>query len=252
MTLAKRTLQHPGTRPLAWLLLSALLTVTWGVAPTRAGAQEVEARSAVVLDFGGDTTGGALLGRAAAAAMSLQMKERLYNVSSRADVIDAMNRLGIKEPLEADEIRALRKELDFKQLFTGQVASLEEGNSPQPWAKVILRVEVYDGTTGDLVNGAISEGYETSTGTLRDDQREALRNAAVERAVSKALGQIETRTLLTGAVLQHQPRRGAFRCRIAGHTHRLGHYGPERRWPGAKNPCICRLQPQRPGQMLAR
>ena len=30
------------------------------------------------------------------------------------------------------------------------------------------------------------------------------------------------------------------------------YYGPECRRPGTKNPCIRRLQPQRPGQMLAR
>lgn len=206
MTLAKRTLQHPGTRPVAWLLLTAMLSLFWGAAPQRAEAQEQEARTAAVLDFTSDLPGGALLGRAAAAEMQLQLTERFYVVRSRAVVIDAISSLGIRAPYEPDEMRLLYKELDARQIFTGRVVGIEEGDQPQPWARVVLRVEVYDGASGDLVNGAIIEEYEQAAPGGRVD-RDALRNAAVGRAVNRALTQIEARTLLTATVLQHQPRR---------------------------------------------
>ncbi len=205
MTLAKRTLRHPGTRPLAWLLLSAFTTLMVGITPQPAGAQEQEARTAVVLDFAGPV-GGALLGRAAAAALQLEMAERFYVVRSRAEVIEVTTRLGLREPFDPDEIRMLYKELDAKQVYTGRVLDIQESDGTPPWTKVLLRVEVYDGVTGDLINGAIVEGLEQGTGAVRVD-KETLRNGALERAASGALSQIEARTLLTGSVLQYQPQR---------------------------------------------
>ncbi len=206
MTLLKRTMRHPATRPVAWLLIAALVALDLGVAPRPAAAQEQEARSAVVLDFESTAAGAALLGRTASAAMALKMTERLYVVRSRAEVNDAVGRLGLRQPYEADELRALAKELDAKQIVTGKVVSLQESAGPPAWAKVLLRIEVYDGATGDMVNGALVEGFAQGAAGGRED-RDTLRNGAVERAVAKGLIQIESRTLLTAAVLQQQPGR---------------------------------------------
>jgi len=203
VTLATRTLRHPGTRPLAWLLIGAMVTLLWGGCPRRAEAQEQEARTAVVLDFG-DQTNNALLGRAAAAAMALALTERLTIVRSRAEVIEAVTRLGVRAPYEPDEIRALAGELDAKEVYAGQVLKLEEGDGNPPWSKVLLQVEVYDGTTGDLINGALAEGYEQGTGVGRED-RDNLRAQAVERAAASALTAIGNRSLVRGAVLQFNP-----------------------------------------------
>ncbi len=204
MTLAKRTLQHPGARPLAWFLLVAVVAGTSSLVATPAGAQEQEARSAVVLDFVSDASGGALLGRSAGAAMALQLTERKYVVRSRAEVIDAVTRLGVKAPYEPDEIRSLAAEVDARQVITGRVLSVEEKAGPPAVAKVILRVEVYDGATGDLVNGAVVEGVEEGTGAGRED-RDPLRDTAVERAIARALTQVEARVLLSAAILQWRP-----------------------------------------------
>lgn len=203
MTLATRTLRHPGTRPLAWLLLSAMVTLLWGGCPRRAEAQEQEARTAVVLDFG-DQTNNALLGRAAAAALALALTEQLTIVRSRAEVVEAVTRLGVRAPYEPDEVRGLASELDAKEVYSGQVLKLEEGDGNPPWTKVLLQVEVYDGATGDLINGAIAEGYEQGTGVGRED-RDNLRAQAVERAASSALTAIANRSLVRGAVLQFNP-----------------------------------------------
>ncbi len=203
MTLATRTLRHPGTRPLAWLLLGAMATLLWGGCPRRAEAQEQEARTAVVLDFG-DQTNNALLGRAAAAALALSLTERLTIVRSRAEVVEAVTRLGVRAPYEPDEIRALAGELDAREVFTGQVLKVEEGDGTPPWTKILLQVEVYDGTTGDLINGALAEGFEQGTGVGRED-RDNLRAQAVERAAASALTTIANRALVRGAVLQFNP-----------------------------------------------
>jgi len=203
VTLATRTLRHPGTRPLAWLLLGAMATLLWGGCPRRAEAQEQEARTAVVLDFG-DQTNNALLGRAAAAALALSLTERLTIVRSRAEVVEAVTRLGVRAPYEPDEIRALAGELDAREVFTGQVLKVEEGDGTPPWTKILLQVEVYDGTTGDLINGALAEGFEQGTGVGRED-RDNLRAQAVERAAASALTTIANRALVRGAVLQFNP-----------------------------------------------
>ena len=204
MTLATRTLRHPGTRPLAWLLLGAMTMLLWGGCPRRAEAQEQEARTAVVLDFG-DQTNNALLGRAAAAAMALTLTERLTIVRSRAEVVEAVSRLGVRAPYDPDEIRNLASELDAKEVYAGTVVEVKESDGPPPSAEVLLRVEVYDGTTGDLVNGAYATGYEQGTGIGRED-RDTIRSQAVERAASSALTTIANRSLIKGAVLQFNPQ----------------------------------------------
>ncbi|MBI2300529.1 MAG: hypothetical protein HYU66_16590, partial [Armatimonadetes bacterium] len=190
-------------RPLAWLTMLSLLALTFGAAPQRAVAQEQRARSVAILDFANDG-GDAILGRAASAALHLKMTERQYNVRARSEVREAFVRLGLREPLEPDEVRRLFQDLDTELVVGGRVLKVEQGDSPRPWARVLLRVEVYDGASGDLTNGAIAEGYETGTGTSQTD-REATLNDAVERAATKALETIEANTLIEGKVMLYSP-----------------------------------------------
>ncbi|MCC7491623.1 MAG: hypothetical protein IT204_04720 [Fimbriimonadaceae bacterium] len=181
--------------------MTALTALLW-VATPPAQAQERAARTAAVLEFGSDVAAGALVGRAAQSTLSLQLAERQYTVWSRSQVVDAVNRLGIKPPLEPDEVRALAKELDAREVFSGRVLSIEDRAGPPASVRVVLRIEVYDGATGDLVNGAVVDGMETATG---GGEPETLRYTAVERATARALTQIESRTLLTAAILSVSP-----------------------------------------------
>lgn len=202
MRVLKRTLEHPGSRPVAWLVMVAMLTVTWGVAPVR--AQEQVARSVAILDFANDATGGALLGRAASAALAHKMTERNYTVRSRQEVIQASVQLGLREPYEPDEVRRLYREIDTELVIYGRILAVEQGDAPKPWARAVVRVEVYDGPSGEMVNGAIADGYETGTGTALAD-REATLNGAIEKACGAALERIEANSLIEGKVLVYTP-----------------------------------------------
>lgn len=202
MTLAKRVWRHPGSRAAAWLTLSSLLALTYGPQPV--SAQEIEARSALILDFQ-DPAGGGLLGRAATSALYLAMTAKGYNVRSRFEVEEAVLRLGLREPFEPDEIRKLYRELDADMIVAGRVLRVEDQPGPPAWVHVDLQIEVYDGETGDLVNGSISEGFETAAGGGRA-LLEELRNQAMERAVAAGLDQIERRTQITAAVNNFQAR----------------------------------------------
>lgn len=205
MTLAKRILRHPATRPVSWLVLTTMLTLTYGVVPPPAGAQVQEARSVAVLEFTNEADARQLLASAARAALELAMTEAGYDVTPRQQVVDSVQLLGLRPPYEPDEIRALADDLDAREVATGRVLRVEQLPGARPTVQVVLQVEIYDGGTGNLINGALVAADETATGTSGAELDQA-RVEAVSRAITKALREVVNTKLIAGAVLLPDPR----------------------------------------------
>jgi hypothetical protein len=188
------------------LALAAMLCCAAVGGPRAALAQggESEARTALVLDFASNIAAAPMLGRDVSAAMGLLLTQRGYNVKPRRDVLDAMNRLGARAPWEADELRLLAKDQDVQLIFTGTVLTLDEDTTPGGLVKVNVRVEVFDGATGDMFNGAYGDGLEKVPGPSAVE-RDTGRAAAIDRALGKALQRINARVPITAAVLTYNP-----------------------------------------------
>ena len=181
----------------------ALLAST-GVLVPPAAAQDIEAKRAVVLDFGNLATASPLAGDEAAAALSLALVQRRYEVTPRSDVQARLKALGVRAPFEPDEIKLIKTDLDIRDLYSGSVINVDEKIGAKSTVEVLLRVEVYDGDTGDLVNGAYGKGFEIlNSGNAAD--REAGRASAIERAIAQALTRIDARTLIHAAVMSYAP-----------------------------------------------
>ena len=125
MRLVKRLRRHPLTRPLAWVVQLALLAST-GVLVPPAAAQDIEAKRAVVLDFGNLATASPLAGDEAAAALSLALVQRRYEVTPRSDVQARLKALGVRAPFEPDEIKLIKTDLDIRDLYSGSVINVDE------------------------------------------------------------------------------------------------------------------------------
>ncbi|HAZ63304.1 MAG TPA: hypothetical protein DCZ72_06810, partial [Armatimonadetes bacterium] len=204
MRVVKRLARHRLARGLAWLVQVALLAGMVAVAPAPAQAQETTAKLAVVLDFGNLATASPLAGDEAASALTLALVQRGFEVTPRAEVQDRLRQIGVRAPFEPDEVRLIRDDLDIRDIYSGAVVAVNEAIGAQSSVEVLLRLEAYDGETGDLINGAYGRGFEIlASGDIAD--REAGRASAIERAINQALTTMDARQTMSAAVLSYSP-----------------------------------------------
>lgn len=201
--------RHPATSRVAWLLTVALLAAIPGGPTRRAWAQggEQTARTAAVLDFANLVERSPLMGRDVSSSVALSLTQQGFTVTPRAIVLDALAKLGLHPPYEADNIRAIAKELDVQKIYGGAVLAMLDQPGARPRQLVDVKVEEYDGPTGDMINGGYGKGVEEIKGG-GDTERDAARAAAIDRAVAKSFEAMHARTLITGAVMSYKPEGG--------------------------------------------
>jgi hypothetical protein len=205
MRVVKRLREHRLMGPLAWLVTSALFVGAVAIVPARpARAADVQAQRAVVLDFASLDKSAPLAGAQATSALALRLTDRGVDVTSAADVQAELRSRGIKPPFDESDIITIQKDLDVKSIYSGAVVAVEERLGQVSTVRVVLRIEVYDGATGDMINGAYAEGFETLKGA-GTAEREAGRATAIDRALAKSLNTIDARSLIGGAVLSYSP-----------------------------------------------
>jgi len=144
-------------------LLGLLIGISglWGLTPRPAQAQR-RVTSIYVLDFNNRTrVGGALLGRVAAAQMSLQLAESLnWDVLPDAQVQRRIQELKLQPPFDRIDRAQIAQGVDASAVVYGTI--LEARVSARPaQAYVRLQVVVEDINTSVLINGAIAEGVST-------------------------------------------------------------------------------------------
>ena len=118
--------------------------------------------SIYVLDFNNRTTvGGALLGRVAAAQMSLQLAESLnWDVIPEAQVQRRIQELKLRPPFDRIDRAQIAQGVDASAVVYGNIMEARVSARPAQ-AYIRLQVVVEDINTGMLVNGAIAEGVST-------------------------------------------------------------------------------------------
>jgi hypothetical protein len=156
-TRSKRRLQW-----LARVLVLALVVTQWTWGPPPAQAQRT-IPSVLVLDFNNCTTvGGALLGRIAAAQVSLQLSEsQNWDVIPEAQVQQRVQQLNLQPPFDRIARVQIASGVDASAVVFGKIMEARVSTQPVPQAFVRLQVLVEDINTSVLINGAVAEGLST-------------------------------------------------------------------------------------------
>lgn len=192
--------RHPSLKWLGRVLTFAL------VGPLLALPRPAEAQRSVpsiyVLDFNNKTkVGGALLGRVAAAQLSLQIAESPnWDVVPDAQVQRRIQELGLKAPYDRVDRVQIGTGIDANAVIYGTVtdARVTTGASPQAYAAIQVFVE--DLGTGVLINGAVAEGSSTPRPGASGDA-DVLLEEALGKAAFKAREFMDRFRLPEGTVL---------------------------------------------------
>lgn len=191
---------HPRLRWLARLLAFAMLApyVAWGPA---AHAQRSNP-DVYVLDFNNKTTvGGTLLGRVAAAQVSLQLSESAnWQVIPESQVQQAIQALSLKPPFDRVNRVQIADRIDASAIIFGNITEAAVTGGATPQAKVRLQVLVEDRATGVLINGAMAEAFSTPRMGYTGDS-DILLEEALGKAAFKAREYMDRFRLPEGTVL---------------------------------------------------
>jgi hypothetical protein len=191
---------NPRCRWLAWMLMVALVAPYLVLAqPARA---QVTAPNVYVLDFNNKTkVGGQLLGRLAAAQMSLQLSESdNWFVIPDAQVQRRIQELNLQAPFDRPARVQIANGIDATGTVYGTVLEARVSGQPTPQAYVKLQVVVEDINTGVLINGAIAEGASTPRMGFTGDA-DILLEEALGKAAFKARESMDRFRLPEGTVL---------------------------------------------------
>jgi len=155
-----------------------------------------------VLDFNNETTvGGQLLGRVAAAQMSLQLTESAnWDVVPDAQVQKRIQDLNLKPPFDRIARAQIAQGIDADAVVYGKIKEVRVSGGPNPQAFVHVNVIVEDITTGSLINGAMVEGLSTPRMGFTGDS-DILIEEALGKAAFRARERMDRFRLPEGTVL---------------------------------------------------
>lgn len=172
------------------------------VTPPAASAQRTP--GVYVLDFNNETkVGGALLGKVAAAQMSLQLsasESSNWDVIPQAQVEKRIQDLGIIAPYDRVDRNRIATGVDADSVVYGVITEARVSSGPKPRAYVKVRVLVEDVRTGVLINGATEEGTSTERAGFTGDS-DILLEEALGKATFKAREFMDRFRLPEGTVL---------------------------------------------------
>jgi hypothetical protein len=190
---------HPGLRWLARALILVMIA-PYLLCPAPAQAQR-SIPSVYVLDFNNRTkVGGALLGKVAAAQMSLQLSEsQNWDVVPDAQVQRRIQDLNLKQPFDRVDRVNIATGIDATAAIYGHITQARVAGSP-PQAYVQIQVLVEDVQTGVLINGAIADGSSTPRMGFNGDA-DILLEEALGKAAFKAREFMDRFRLPEGTVL---------------------------------------------------
>lgn len=158
--------------------------------------------SVYVLDFNNKTTiGGQLLGRVAAAQVSLQLSEsQNWDVVPDAQVQRRIQELNIKQPFDRVNRVQIANGIDATAAIYGTITDARVTTGAAPQAFVRMQVLVEDIQTSVLINGAIVEGLSTPRMGYNGDA-DVLLEEALGKAAFKAREFMDRFRLPEGTVL---------------------------------------------------
>lgn len=191
---------RPSLRRMAQALFLGML------APCLVLARPAEAQrtipSVFVLNFNNKTkVGGALLGKVAAAQMSLQLSEsQNWDVVPDAQVQRRIQDLGLKAPFDRVDRVNIGTGIDATSAVYGAITEARVSTGNQPQAYVNIQVFVEDLNTGVLINGATAEGFSTPRAGFSGDA-DLLLEEALGKAAFKARESMDRFRLPEGTVL---------------------------------------------------
>lgn len=191
---------NPCCRWLAWILMVALVAPYLMWAP--AARAQATAPNVYVLDFNNKTkVGGQLLGRLAAAQVSLQLSESdNWFVVPDAQVQRRIQELNLQPPFDRPARVQIANGIDATGAVYGSVLEARVSGQPTPQAYVRIQVLVEDINTGVLINGAVAEGVSTPRMGFTGDA-DILLEEALGKAAFKARESMDRFRLPTGTVL---------------------------------------------------
>ena len=193
--------RHPSLRWWAGAAVIAAMIAPYLVSPRAAEAQR-SIPSVYVLDFNNKTkVGGALLGRVAAAQMSLQLSEsQNWDVVPDAQVQRRIQDLGIRQPFDRVNRVNIGTGIDATAVVFGTITDARVTSGATPQAYVTIQVLVEDLNTAVLINGATTEGISTAKVGFTGDS-DVLLEEALGKAAFKAREFMDRFRLPEGTVL---------------------------------------------------
>ena len=199
---------HWSAKPLSYLLslamvLPSLMVLLLASAPI-AQAQDLTRTaqpSWAVLDFENHSGYGSdEVGRLTSDAFVLELgKSGKYNVTPRQDTVQGLQNLGLTLPLDVIGIQKFGRDRSVDAVATGEVAAVSFSNNPRQ-ATVSVVIRVIDTTSGEMINGAISQGV-SNPRTLNNTDDDALVNQAIDNAAFAAVKQITAFNLPKATIL---------------------------------------------------
>lgn len=167
-----------------------------------AARAQATAPNVYVLDFNNKTkVGGQLLGRLAAAQVSLQLSESdNWFVVPDAQVQRRIQELNLQPPFDRPARVQVANGIDATGAVYGSVLEARVSGQPTPQAYVRLQVLVEDISTGVLINGAVAEGVSTPRMGFTGDA-DILLEEALGKAAFKARESMDRFRLPSGTVL---------------------------------------------------
>ncbi len=189
-----------------WRSRIALVTAAMMLAPMLALPRPAHAQrtilSVYLLDFNNKTTVGAqLLGKMAAAQMSLQLREsQNWDVIPDAQVQRRIQELNLKTPYDRVNRVQIGNGVDASAVIYGSVTEARVSAGATPQAYVRIQVLVEDLITGVLINGAVADGLSTPRMGFTGDA-DILLEEALGKAAFKAREFMDRFRLPEGTVL---------------------------------------------------
>jgi hypothetical protein len=164
----------------AFRCLAALLLLGAMLSPVPGRAQR-RAVSVYVLDFNNETrVGGSLLGRIAAAQVSLQLSESAaWDVVPDAQVQRRIQDLNLRPPFDRVDRARIASGVDADAALYGTITHARVSSGANPTAYVRMRVLVEDVRTGTLISGVVMDG----TATAREGD-----SVSADRLLEEAFG----------------------------------------------------------------
>lgn len=191
---------NPVRRGLAWML--ALLLVAPYLLVGKPAQAQRGGTAAYVLDFNNKTkVGGLLLGRVAAAQVSLQLADSPnWEITPEAQVVRRREELNLQPPYDRIARVQIANGVDALAAIYGTILEAQVTTGATPRALVRLQVLVEDIATGVLINGAVTTGESTPRMGYTGDA-DILLEEALGKAAFKAREFMDRFRLPGGTVL---------------------------------------------------
>jgi len=169
----------------------------WTQAPVPA---QRRSQTVVVVDFNNRSAiPSPLLGRRAASAMSLQLRQSdTWDPVSQNVVDQKIADLRLRPPFDRVALQSLARAVDAQEVLVGDVTSARVTDHPAQ-ATVRIVVRLVDANSGEMVNGAVETAVASHIGL--DAAQDVLLDEALSKAAYQARHTMETYQLPEGTVL---------------------------------------------------